>query len=244
MRYHLLMQIQKTAVVTGAGSGVGRAVALRLLADGWNVALFGRRRDALEETISLAPDSAAVAKAFPCDIGRSADVKAAAALVLQQFGTVHALVNAAGTNVPKRSLEVLSAADFDAVVDVNLAGAFYCVREFLPSMRKQAEGTVVNVVSDAGLIANAKAGPAYVASKFGMAGLTQSINAEERANGIRACGVFPGDINTPLLDKRPVPPPPEAREKMLQAEDVAECVMLAIDLPTRAIVEQILVRPR
>ncbi len=237
------MQIKKTAVVTGAGSGVGRAVALRLLADGWNVALFGRRREMLDETISLAEDGS-FAKAFPVDIGRSADVAHAAAMVLQQFGTVHALVNAAGTNVPKRSLEVLTTDDFDAVVDVNLGGAFYCVRAFLPAMRKQGEGTVVNVISDAGLLANAKAGPAYVASKFGMAGLTQSINAEERHNGIRACGVFPGDINTPLLDKRPVPPPADAREKMLQPEDVAECVMLAINLPPRAIVEQILVRPK
>src|SRR4051812_9237409 len=191
------MQIQKTAVVTGAGSGVGRAVALRLLADGWNVALFGRRREALEATISLAPADSPTAKAFPCDVGKSTEVRAAAALVLQQFGTVHALVNAAGTNVPKRSLEVLSADDFDAVIDVNLAGAFYCVREFLPAMRKQGEGSIVNVVSDAGLLANAKAGAAYVASKFGMAGLTQSINAEERGNGVRACAVFPGDINTP-----------------------------------------------
>lgn len=239
------MQIKKTAVVTGAGSGVGRAVALRLLNDGWNVALFGRRRDALEETIALvASEQASSAQAIPCDIGNAADVRKAASLVLQHFGTVHALVNSAGTNIPKRSLEVLSAEDFNAVIDVNLAGAFYCVREFLPAMRKQGEGTIVNVISDAGLLANAKAGPAYVASKFGLAGLTQSINAEERQNGIRACGVFPGDINTPLLDKRPVPPPLEAREKMLQPEDVVECVMLAIDLPPRAVVEQILVRPR
>ena len=219
-------------------------MAMRLLSDGWNVALFGRRRDALQETISLAPQQAPAAQAFPCDIGKAAEVRDAAARVLEHFGTVHALINSAGTNVPRRALEVLSAEDFDAVIDVNLAGAFYCIREFLPAMRKQGEGTVVNVISDAGLLANAKAGPAYVASKFGLAGLTQSINAEERQNGIRACGVFPGDINTPLLDKRPVPPPPEACQRMLQPEDVAECVMLAIDLPPRAIVEQILVRPR
>jgi NADP-dependent 3-hydroxy acid dehydrogenase YdfG len=111
-------------------------------------------------------------------------------------------------------------------------------------MRKHGGGTIVNIVSDAGLLANAKAGAAYVAGKFGVAGLTQSINAEERGNGIRACAIFPGDINTPLLDKRPVPPPAEAREKMLQPEDVAECVMLAINLPSRAVVEQLLVRPR
>jgi NAD(P)-dependent dehydrogenase (short-subunit alcohol dehydrogenase family) len=102
----------------------------------------------------------------------------------------------------------------------------------------------VNIVSDAAKQASAKAGPAYVMSKCGLAGLTQAINAEEKADGIRACAVFPGDIDTPLLDLRPNPPSGEAREKMLRAEDVAACVMLAIQLPQRAIVEEILVRPR
>ena len=101
----------------------------------------------------------------------------------------------------------------------------------------------MNVISDAGKIANTKAGVSYVASKFGLSGLTQAINAEERQRGIRACGVFPGEINTPLLDKRPSPPPQSARELMLQAEDVAECIALAILLPGRALVEEILVRP-
>ncbi|MBI4323897.1 MAG: SDR family NAD(P)-dependent oxidoreductase, partial [Chloroflexi bacterium] len=85
---------------------------------------------------------------------------------------------------------------------------------------------------------------AYVMSKFGLAGLTQSINAEERAQGIRACAVFPGDIDTPILDLRPHPPPPEARQRMLRSEDVAQCVLLAINLPPRALVEEIVIRPR
>ena len=80
-------------------------------------------------------------------------------------------------------------------------------------------------------------------SKFGMAGLNQAINAEERGRGIRACAIFPGDINTPLLDKRPAPPDAAAREKMMQPEDIAECVLLAINLPARAIVEELIVRP-
>jgi NADP-dependent 3-hydroxy acid dehydrogenase YdfG len=100
------------------------------------------------------------------------------------------------------------------------------------------------IVSDAGLQASAKAGAAYVASKFGQRGLVQSINAEERVHGIRATAIFPGDINTPLLDKRPTPPPQEARAKMLQPEDVTACVMLAINLPDRAIIEELLIRPR
>ena len=119
-----------------------------------------------------------------------------------------------------------------------------CAQAFLPSMRRQKSGTIVNIVSDAGKLANAKAGPAYVVSKFGLTGLTQSLNLEERANGIRACAIFPGDINTPIVDLRPTPPPPEARLQMLQPEDVAECVLLAIRLPPRAIIEELMVRPR
>jgi NADP-dependent 3-hydroxy acid dehydrogenase YdfG len=134
--------------------------------------------------------------------------------------------------------------DYRSVIDTNLNGAFYCMRCLLPAMRKKGGGTIVLIVSDAGIIANAKAGAAYVASKFAARGLVQSINAEERQNGIRATSLCPGDINTPILDKRPVPPAPEAREKMLQPEDVAECVMLAINLPSRAVVEELIIRPR
>src|SRR6185437_16894895 len=98
-------------------------------------------------------------------------------------------------------------------------------------MRARKSGTIINIVSEAGKQASPKAGPAYVMSKFGLAGLTQSINAEEKANGIRACAIFPGDIDTPLLNRRPNPPPPEARKKMLQPSDIAECALLAIQLP-------------
>src|SRR5207247_3647615 len=121
---------------------------------------------------------------------------------------------------------------------------YYCLQAFLPEMRKRKSGTIVNIVSDAGKLANPKAGPAYVMSKFGLAGLTQSINVEERGNGIRACAIFPGDIDTPLLDKRPQPPTAEARARMLQSADVAECALLAIHLPPRPIVDEILIRPR
>ena len=233
---------QKVAIVTGAGSGVGRFVALRLAGEGWDVAAVGRRHEALQETAQLAGSG----KVHPCPFDVS-DAKAAAAVVeamAQKFGGVHALVNSAGTNLPRRGLDVLTVEDFHALVDVNLHGTFHFVHAVLPHMRRQGEGTIVNVVSDAGLIANAKAGAAYVASKFGVTGLTQSINAEERHNGIRATAVFPGDIDTPLLEKRPQPPGPEARAKMLQPEDVAACVMLAISLPHRAVVEQLVVRPR
>ncbi|HEX8914562.1 MAG TPA: SDR family NAD(P)-dependent oxidoreductase [Humisphaera sp.] len=235
----------KTAIVTGAGSGVGRAVSLRMAGEGWTVALVGRTPAGLEETKRLAGANAGNLHVLPCDIADGdAVAKTVAAAVEKLGGSVSALINCAGTNIPKRSLEVLNHADYQSVIATNLNGAVFFVLGVLPSMRKAGRGTIVNIVSDAGMFANAKAGAAYVASKFGVSGLTQSINCEERQHGIRACGIFPGDIATPLLDKRPVPPPPEARAKMIQPEDMANCVMLCVNLPDRAVVEQMLVRPR
>jgi NADP-dependent 3-hydroxy acid dehydrogenase YdfG len=237
------MNEKKTAVVTGAGSGVGRATAWKLAAEGWRVALVGRREDALKETAAMAHGQGEF-RVEPCDVGKAADVRAMAGRVLGAWGVVEVLVNAAGTNVPRRAMEVLSDEDYHLMIDANMNGAYYCAQAFLPGMRERGAGTVVNVVSDAGKQASPKAGPGYVMSKFGMAGLTQAINAEERGRGIRACAIFPGDIDTPLLDRRPVVPDAAARARMMQAEDIAECVMTCIRLPMRVVIEEMLVRPR
>jgi NAD(P)-dependent dehydrogenase (short-subunit alcohol dehydrogenase family) len=236
--------MNRTAVITGAGSGVGRATAIALAKQNWRVALLGRTKAALEETAKLTGLAPKDLLVHVCDIGRVEQVEAMACAVLEKFPTVDALVNAAGTNAPKRSLEVLSLADYHAMIDTNLHGAYYCAQAFLPQMRERQTGTIVNIVSDAGKQASPKAGPGYVISKFGMAGLTQAINAEERGRGVRACAIFPGDIDTPLLDKRPAPPDAAARTRMMLPEDIAECALLAINLPPRAMVEEILVRPR
>ncbi len=232
--------MNKTAVITGAGSGVGAATAIALENEGWRVALVGRRREVLEKVAA----NLAGALVCPCDIGDAEAVAAMGARVLAEFGEVEVLVNAAGTNVPNRALEVLSLADYRAMMDANLNGAYYCAQTFLPQMRARGSGTIINIVSDAGKAASPKAGPGYVMSKFGMAGLNSAINAEERGRGIRACAIFPGDIDTPILDKRPVVPDAAARAKMMQPEDIAACALLAINLPARAIIEEMTVRPR
>lgn len=231
--------MDKTAVITGAGSGVGAAIALKLARHGWRVALVGRRRGPLEAVAAQALG----AIVCPCDVGDATEVAAMGLRVIAEFGRVSTLVNAAGTNVPRRALELLSMEDYHAMIATNLHGAYYSVQAFLPQMRERGAGTIVNIVSDAGKIASPKAGPGYVMSKFGLAGLTQAINAEERGHGIRACAIFAGDIDTPLLEKRPNPPDAAARAKMMTPEDVAECVFLAINLPPRVIVEEMVVRP-
>jgi NADP-dependent 3-hydroxy acid dehydrogenase YdfG len=200
--------------------------------------------DALEETRRLAGPNASHVTIHGCDVGNAEAIAAVGKRIIADFGDVDVLVNSAGTNVPRRSLAVLSLDDYHAMINANLNGAYYCVQAFLPQMRSRGRGVIINIGSEAGKQASPKAGPAYVMSKFGLSGLTQSINAEERAAGIRACVIHPGDIDTPLLDKRPQPPDARARSTMLQPEDVAECVMFCINLPQHVIVEEMLVRPR
>jgi NAD(P)-dependent dehydrogenase (short-subunit alcohol dehydrogenase family) len=235
---------RRTAVITGAGSGVGRAIAVRLSGDGWDLALIGRTRSRIEETVTSCRQNIGQFGSYDCDVGNATEVATAATAILSDFPRVDAVINAAGENISQRSLDVLMVDDFERVIRTNLNGSFFVLREFLPRMRSQKSGTIINIVSDVGLLANPKAGTAYVASKFGQGAMIQSINHEEQAHGIRACALFPGDINTPLLDKRAHPPSEEARLKMLQTEDLSECVSLVLNLPARAVVEQIVIRPR
>lgn len=237
------MKTEKVAVITGAASGCGRACAVKLAAAGWNVVLTGRSDESLRAAAAqVSPPERAFTQI--CVVGDLEQTRKLADFVFKKFGRIDLLVNAAGTNVPRRSLEVLSLEDYHLMLDSNLNGAYYLIQAFLPKMREQKSGMIVNIISEAGRQASPKSGPAYVISKFGMLGLTQSINAEERGNGIRACAILPGDIDTPLLDKRPSPPPPEARQRMLQPEDIADCVVFCASLPDRAVVEELLLRPR
>jgi NADP-dependent 3-hydroxy acid dehydrogenase YdfG len=224
---------------------VGRATAIALALAGWEVTLVARREAALAKTIEMAPSDARPRMHLaPGDIIDKRAVEAMTRGVLEKFGRIDALVNAAGTNIPERSLEKMTEARYREVFDVNLTGALNTIQAFLPAMRKQQAGTIVNINSIAGQNASVLSGASYVMSKFALAGLTQSINAEEAKNNIRATSIFPGDINTEILEKRPTPPPPEARAKMLQPEDVAQCVLLALNLPARAVVEELRIVPR
>jgi len=235
--------MSKTAVITGAGSGVGLSVALALARENWQVGLVGRREALLNEALSKAGSDSKNLLVCPCDVGDMNTVGQMAERVLAEFGDVEVLVNAAGTNAPRRALQELSPEDYHRILNTNLNGAYYCIQAFLPQMRSRRSGTIINIVSEAGKLASAKAGVAYVVSKFGLAGLSQAINAEERGNGIRACSIFPGDIDTPLLEKRPVLPDAQARAKMLRVEDVADCALFVIHLPPHAVIEEIVIKP-
>ena len=236
--------MKKTGVITGAGTGVGRAIAIALAGQRWRLALIGRTKRTLEETAEAAGLGGEDCLCCVADVGHCAAVNEAAGKVLKIFRSVELLVNAAGTNTPKRRLFELSQEDYDHIVNTNLNGTYHVIQAFLPHMRKRKSGTIVNIVSDAAIWGVSLAGSAYTVSKFGQRGLTQAINEEEGKNGIRACAILPGEIQTPLLRLRPTSPPPESYASMLQPEDVAACVLLAVNLPSRAVVQELLVRPR
>ncbi|MGH2351938.1 MAG: SDR family oxidoreductase [Chloroflexota bacterium] len=231
------------AVVTGAGTGIGRAAAIALAAAGAKVALSGRREGPLEEVAAEIRDGGGDALVAAGDVSDPADVDALFEAVVGRWGRVDILLNNAGINTKERNIHDISLADWRAVVDINLSGSFYCARKALETMRRQRSGTIINLVSGAGKRAGAIAGVAYSASKAGQASLTQSINAEERGFNIRACSIFPGEVDTPIIDQRPVVPSDEARAAMLQPEDVAAAILLVAALPERATIDEIVIRP-
>jgi NADP-dependent 3-hydroxy acid dehydrogenase YdfG len=171
-------------------------------------------------------------------------VDAAVQAALDRFGRIDILVNNAGTNVQgDRSLTAIGRDEFRRVVEVNLDAPYAFTAAVLPTMRQQKRGTIINIVSGAGLMPSAMTGAAYSSSKFGLRALTGNINVEERKNGIRACAIFPGEVDTEILQTRPVQLTPEEKAKILKAEDIAAAVLFAVTMPHRATVEEINIRP-
>lgn len=233
----------QVAIVTGGGSGIGEATAMALAREGVRVAVVGRRHQPLEEVVRSVTSAGGTAFAAPVDVADPEAVPALAHAVVERWGRVDLLVNNAGINVPQRDMASLSVSDWNAVVQINLTGTFLVTQAVLPFMRRQQAGTVVNVSSMAGYRPSALSGPAYNATKAGVNALTESVNLAERRHGIRACAICPGEVATPILDKRPQPPSPEARATMLQPEDVAATILFVAALPQRAAVELLTIQP-
>ncbi len=225
----------KNALVTGASKGIGRAIARELAAAGASVVLG--YRSGREEAEALAQELGG--RAVQADVSSAEE----AARLVAEAGDLDVLVNNAGLNVPRRDMAGVSTEDWHAVLQANLTGTFLVTRAVLPVMRGQGGGTVVNVSSMAGYRASALTGPAYNAAKAGVNSFTDSLNMAERVHGIRACAVCPGEVATPILERRPQPPTAEARATMLQPEDLADTVLFVATLPQRATVELLTIYP-
>ena len=232
----------KTALVTGGGTGIGRGVALALAAEGCRVGVAGRRADKLRETAALWTGQPAIA-ACEADVGDRASVGRLFEWAGRTLGAIDILVLAAGINIRRRSLAETDPDEWEKVLAVNASGAFRCMQAVLPSMRERRDGLIVNISSVAGKRAAVVAGVAYCASKFAMTGLGTAAALEESKHGIRVTNIYPGEVNTPILDARPEPVGPEARARILQPEDVAAAVVMIAKLPPRAHVAELVIKP-
>lgn len=237
------MAESQTALITGAGSGIGRAIALSLAEFGLRLALVGRRREALEQTHALLASGGDQALVEPCDVSDRRQVHAVVERVLKGLGSIDVLVCNAGTNTPKRSLEELDPAEWDRLIATNLTGSFNLAHFVLPAMRARRRGQVIQIASISGIRASVLGGAAYSASKFGQAALGICLGREERAHGIRSSVIYPGEVNTPILDERPVPVAPERKATILQPEDVAAAVRFLVELPARVSVPELVIIP-
>jgi NADP-dependent 3-hydroxy acid dehydrogenase YdfG len=237
-----------TAVVIGASGGIGRAVAVALSERGARVALVGRDAEKLEATrLALGP-AGEHAPIFTCDVTQREQVAVLAASAEAALGPIDILVNAAGQNVRNRSLRTLDPDDWDRVITTNLNAAFYLVHSFVPAMRTRGSGLVIFIASLAGLRANSVAGAAYSAAKFGEAALGLTLAREERGRNVRSTVIYPGEVDTPFLDIRAARPgggegKPQRREGILQPEDVAAAVCFVAELPPRAHVPELVIKP-
>jgi NADP-dependent 3-hydroxy acid dehydrogenase YdfG len=233
-----MTEATKTAWITGAGSGVGRATAVALGALGWRVVLSGRRAHALAETARLVRDAGGHPEELPLDVG--ADDPAAAAAVVG--GRLDALVLAAGLNHPERAWADQGMAAFEAIVQTNLLGVVRVTDAALPALRS-ASGVVVVVSSIAGWRPSAGAGVAYSASKTALAPVVRTINDQEAGNGVRATHLCPGDIDSDFLQQRPSVPDAAARAVMLSPADVADAALYAITAPPHVRIDELVLSP-
>jgi len=236
------MPRDKVAWITGGGSGIGLAGGIELAKAGAHVIVSGRSAETLkkaEKEIKAAGSGEAIA----LDVADQKEVAKSAQAILKRHGHIDILINSAGINNPKRNFRNVSVEAWDQIVAINLSGMFYCCHAVLPAMRERRQGLVINISSWAGRYASTLTGPGYNATKHAVVALTESINMEECMHGIRATSILPGEVATPILEKRPVPPPPEERARMLQAEDLGRTILFVASLPPRACVNELIISP-
>ncbi|MGC6464853.1 MAG: SDR family oxidoreductase [Akkermansiaceae bacterium] len=223
----------KTVIIAGGGSGVGLGCAQAFAEAGCKVTICGRNQEKLEQVAGPGIST------YACDISDRGQVSS----LFEDLGVPDILVNSAGINVVKRKVAELSHEDFDKLMAINCTGFFNLVHEALPTMRERADGLVFSISSIAGKRAYPLAGLGYSASKFGVSAIASAINAEEADSGIRVTSIFPGEINTPILDERPVKVPDEQKARMVHPEDIASLVVSIAQLPKHVVVPELVIKP-
>ena len=230
--------VGRVALVTGAGRGIGRAIALAFAAEGAAVALAARSRADLAEVAGAIRERDGRALAVPTDVTQDGAVEALVEQTLAELGRLDVLVTGAGT-AAFAALADSKPGDWDAMLALNLRAVMVCCRAALPAMMRQHSGTILNITS----IATRRALPGsavYTATKMAIVGFSRVLAEELRPHGVRVGVLAPGAVDTPLWDTVGVSPP---REKMLRPEDVARAAVLMAALPPHASLEELTLLP-
>ena len=227
----------QVAVITGAGRGIGAAIARQLAGLGATTVLCGRTQSTLEETAATITDSGGKAEIIPCDVTVLHQVQHAAARIESTFGRLDILVNNAGIGGFETALHELAPEEWDRVLNTNLRGVYYVIRAFAPMMIRAQSGHIINISSLAGKNP-LRNGAAYAASKWGLNGLTYSVAEELRGHKIRVSVICPGSVQTDLG-----PHTGKDTNKMLQPDDVAHGVVMLVTQAPQSFMSEILLRP-
>jgi 3-oxoacyl-[acyl-carrier protein] reductase len=227
----------QVAVITGAGRGIGAAIARQLAALGATAALCGRTQSTLDQTARAIVEAGGKAEVIPCDVTVLHQLQHAAARVDSTFGRLDILVNNAGVGGFNAPLHELPPEDWDRILNTNLRGVYFTIRAFAPLMIRARSGHIINISSLAGKNALPN-GAAYAASKWGLNGLTYSVAEELRTHNIRASVICPGSVDTELSPHTGKDP-----KKMLQAEDVAHAVVMLVTQAPQSFISEVLMRP-
>ena len=234
----------KVCVVTGGGSGIGEAVALQLASEGANVVTVGRTLQKVENVSNQIKNNGGNSTPFSVDVSDAEKVNSMISNVLNDFGKIDILVNSAGGGVLHKRLLTTTPDDIRRCMGSNLEGTIYCTQAVLPSMIEQGEGLIVNISSGAARGSSFLGGMIYGVAKAGVNSFTDFINFEFANTGVRATVLMPGEVDTPALsNNRPIRPSQAALDTMLKAEDVADAVSMIANLPARAQVPEISIRP-
>lgn len=231
------------AWIVGGGSGIGLACAIALASRGWQVAISGRRSGELQKASSSSSTAHARVLPMPCDVTCEGEVVEALGTITAILGMPSLVVHAAGINIKNRHWDTLNAKSAREVFDVNVAGAMNVLCAVVPHMREYGRGTIVVVSSWAGWRPTTFTGPAYNASKLALGPLVESINEQEGGHGIRATLICPGEVNTPILSNRSIPPKAVDLQRMLQPQDVAEAILFAAEAPPNACINELVISP-
>ncbi len=233
----------KIVWVTGAGTGIGEGAAMALAAEGATLVLTGRRAGPLEEVAARITAAGGQAHVQTGDMTRAAAVQEIATWIEGKFGRLDIFVANAGINILDRGWDTIDAEGVDTVLHGNLDSVFYGAIAVLPIMRRQQGGQIIVTASMAGRWIGLMSGPAYVAAKHGVVAACHTINMQECVNGIRCTAVLPGEVATPILDKRPVPVSAEERNRMAQKEDVGDLIRYIACLPEHVVINEVMICP-